>query len=141
MPIRQPTPPHVLYAWWVAAMEGKNPTVTFEPQCGWFKRRIAPRYSAGVLIKDAPLVPCRIWMHQAIDADGQLLEDEVLHCEVNGRERDPEEEWPWLCKRPISREEYRHLMAVRAWARKYAPESPDADPTKGIDWNEEPINF
>lgn len=141
MPIRQPTPQHVLYAWWVAAMDGKNPPVHDTPHCGWFKVRIAPRYSNGALIKDAPLVPARIWMHQVTDEIGELTEPEVLLCEVNGRPKDPLEQWLYLCKRPISREEYRHLMALGKWAREYEPESPLAKPDQGVNWNDEPINL
>lgn len=130
--MRQPTPQHELYAWWVATLSGLKPQITHEPQCGYFKRR---------LVRDGPFVVARIWMHQETDADGDLIAPEELRCEVDGKEKDPVEAWTWLAGKPITREEYRHLDAVRTWARQHAPEQPEADPDKPVDWLNAPLNF
>lgn len=99
---RAPTSPRVAYAWHRDAMAGKNPPITHEPHCGWFRRK---------LIKGGPFVPCRIFLEQPVDPEtGELLGDEVMRCEVAGKRRPPDEEWTWLADKPISREEYLDMM-------------------------------
>lgn len=110
--MRHPTPIDELYAWHSAAIAGKSPTVTSDPQCGWFK---VP------LVKGATPVPARIWCEQKIEA-GELIEPERLVCEVDGIARDPEEQWPWLCKRPIRVTEFEYLTQLRRWQRVNAPD-------------------
>lgn len=132
MAIRTPTPQHELYAWWVASLAGERPQITHEPQCGYFKRR---------LVKDGPWIVARIWLHQETDSIGELTAPEEMRCEVDGKERDPVDQWTWLAGRPITREEYRHLRAVRTWAKAHAPDQPEADPDKPVDWNDVPITF
>ena len=110
--MRQPTPPEELYRYHTAALD---PLVTFLPihpdaQCGWYKRRI---------VKGGPWLPARIWMEQPIDAEtGELTGDEILHCEVAGKERDADNEWMFLCTGAIPESEYRYMTAMAEWSRQ-----------------------
>lgn len=126
-PLRRPTPHDRLYAWHRAALAGEQPfTPISDPQCGWYRRR---------LVKGAAGVPARIWLHQEVDAaTGELLDDEELRCEVNGRPEDPLDQWIWLCKDPISEEHYNWMIADRTWALYHAPAEPIANPRQRIDW-------
>lgn len=84
-------------------MAGENPSVTFEPQPGWFLKREE---------RGGAFIPCSIWLEQPMDeATGELIGDEVLLCECGGDPCDPEATWTWLAKRPISKEEYDRRMA------------------------------
>ncbi len=127
--IRQPTPPAVAYAWHANALRGvygDEIVTTEEPQPGWFKRR---------LVKGGVFVPARIWIDGETDPDtGELLSDERLRCEVNGRSADPHEEWQWLAGAPISEAEFRYLTAVAAHAGWHQPDQPQANPRRPIDW-------
>lgn len=105
--IRQPTPISTLYAWHRAALAGLRPPVhEGEPQCGWFKTRLA---------KGGPFVPAVIRLDRDIDpATGELASPERIVCEVNGQPRNAWDAWGSLCKSPISREEYRDLQDLQA---------------------------
>lgn len=93
------------------------------PQCGWYRRR---------LIRGGPWVPARIWLVQSIE-DGMLVSDEFQRCQVNAAERDPEEEWLWLARQPITHDEFVYLAKVAGWAEAYDPNDPAAQPRKKID--------
>lgn len=128
--MREPTLLTDLYAWHRAALAGLKPQITSEPQCGWFRRRLVPRYSNGVLNRNAPFVPCRIWLHQEIDAEtGELAGPEELRCEVAGKPRDPIDEWAYLADSPITEAEYNFMVADAAYCREHHPSSPEANPT------------
>lgn len=100
---RRPTSQKAAYAWHRDMLAGKAPATTHEPQCGWFVRK---------LVKNGPLVPCRIFLEQPIDDEtGELIGDEVMRCEVDGKRRVAEDEWTWLASRPISQEEFLRLSA------------------------------
>jgi hypothetical protein len=105
--MRQPTPIANLLKWHRSALAGKNPPVhESEPQMGWFKTR---------MVRQGPYVPARIWVERDIcPQTGELIDDERLLCEVDGERRDPDREWIWLSKYPISKTEYEHLIALRA---------------------------
>lgn len=103
--IRQPTPFAQIYAWHRAAIAGENPPMHDGlPEAGWFKRR---------LVKGGPWVPVRIYIHREIDCTtGELTEPEELRCEIEGIDGgDPEKHWTYL--KPISRDEFDHLMDYR----------------------------
>lgn len=128
--MREPTPIAVAFAWHRQALEdmalGLEVTATEEPQCGWFRRRMA---------KGGVQVPARIWLFQEIDADtGELLSDELMQCEVNGEYRDPHDEWTWLFGQPISEAEFSYLTERNRWAERYAPDEPAANPRQPVDW-------
>ena len=61
------------------------------------------------------------------------MEDDVLHCLVNGQRRDPYSEWLWLAKEPITEAEYDFLVDDAAHARTHRPDDPKAHPGEPID--------
>lgn len=112
---RVPITQAAAYRWHREAVAGKEPAITHEPQCGWFRRK---------LVKGGPFVPVRIFLEQPTDAkSGELVGDEVMRCEVNGKRRPPEEEWTWIADKPISREEYLE-MTSGSFAGTDAPQEP-----------------
>lgn len=128
-----PTPHAELYDWHTRALRGIEPVNDGEPRCGWFKRK---------MVKGGVFVPARIWMFQDIDAaTGELLSDEMLQCEVNGRWADPEDAWSWICSNPITEQEYRYLEARIQHATVHEPDDAFADPRKPIDMNKTPLHW
>lgn len=124
--MRRPTPQALLYAWHNAVLGDLEHVTDDTPQCGWFKRK---------LVKGGVYVPARIWMVQEIDPEtGELLSDEILQCEVNGRSADPEDAWSWLCGNAITEAEFKFLTAAGEWSRSYAPAEPMANPHQRVDW-------
>ena len=105
---------------------GLEVDVTSEPACGWFRTR---------LVKGGPFVGARIWLQQFVCPDtGDLVADEYYCCEIDGRPCDAHEQWPWLCTRPITEQEFDYLTAAHVWAREHAPSDPFADASKPVDW-------
>lgn len=133
--MRKPTPREKLYRWHTDAVTAKqfgleveiNPD---EPQCGWFKRR---------LVKGGVFVPARVWMHQPVDQDGELVGEEVLQCETDGQCRDANDQWSWLADNPITESEFNFLTATRKWCTENAPHEPYANPGQPVDWHNVPI--
>ena len=102
--MRSATTPHIAFKWHRDMLAGKTPATTHEPQCGWFRRK---------LVKGGPFVPARIYLDQVTDPEtGELTGDEVMRCEVNGEQREPDSEWTWLADKPISRTEYLEMIAA-----------------------------
>lgn len=131
--MRTPTPRATLYAWHAQALAGREPVITDEPQCGWYKRK---------LVKGGVFVPARIWMVQPIDAEtGELVGDEILQAEVNGAYAEPQDCWSWLCANPITEAEFNYLTARIEHAIRHEPEDPFADARKPVDLNRTPILF
>jgi hypothetical protein len=56
----------------------------------------------------------------------------VLRCEVDGRPRDPNQEWTRLAMLPVKRAAFDFGTADSAHAKKWRPNDPKADPTKPI---------
>ena len=107
-------------------MAGNNPPMhDGDPQCGWYRSR---------LIKGGPPVPVAIWMHQPVDDDGELTDQEALKCTVLGKERDPFELWTWVCGDPISKNEYHFILDSIHWAKKNEPHTPEANPHLTVNW-------
>lgn len=142
--LRQPTDRAELYAWHADALDALKtgradnlkdlashspelmpPLDEGMPQCGWYAAKVSKR---------AVLVPSRIWLRSTVGEDGQLVEPEAMFCEIGDRPFDPEEVWVRLAVRPITVGEYRHMMALRAWARESAPDQPQAADGRPIDW-------
>ncbi|HEV8036164.1 hypothetical protein [Yoonia sp.] len=99
--IRQPTSKAAQYAWYRAAIAGREPPRhDGMPEAGFYKTR---------LVKGGPFVPIRIWLDQEIcPVTGELMADESLRCEALGQSRNPETIWTYL--RPIPRAEYDALV-------------------------------
>lgn len=142
--LRQPSDRNALYLWHGRALaalvdnraadlrelaandpDALPPIQEDAPQCGYFKLR---------KVRAAAFVPAKIYLEQVIGEDGELLSDEILRCEIGDELVDPLQAWPMLCLRPISASEYRYLMAVRAWAQTSAPDQPQAQEGRRIDW-------
>lgn len=142
--IRQPSDREELYRWHAQALAGlvrlgvhdlrelaaadpeAMPQISEgDPQCGYFLAKVR---------RFAVPVPAKIYVRSVVDDDGELVEPEVIKCELGGTEYDPLEAWPRLCIRPISRSEYAYLMSVRAWAHESAPDQPQARTGRPIDW-------
>lgn len=114
------------FAWHRSALTRRAVIVGDEPQCGWFARR---------LVKGGILVPARIWIEGAIfDDAGDLVDQPELRCEVNGRAADPFEQWHWLAGSPISEAEFNFMTKRAQWAAWYAPDLPEANPKRPVDW-------
>ena len=97
-----------------------------EPQEGFYRRR---------LVRGGPWVPARIWWEYGeVDQEsGHKMDDDVLHCLVNGRRRDPYREWLWLAKEPITEAEFNFMVDDAAHAKAHRPNDPKATPGKPID--------
>lgn len=108
--MRKPTSLVKLYAWHAAALtsdSARGPSITDAPQCGWYMRATGARNDP-----DTKHLPAMIWMVQPVDPEtGELIGEEILRCRVNGKDRDPREEWTWLAKRPISAAQYMEILA------------------------------
>lgn len=129
---RAPTPDP--YAWHRQAIAGRGQRepIADEPRCGWFKRKF---------VQGGPFVPARIWLVQDVGEDGELLDVELLQCEVNGAYADPVDQWSYLCGQPITEAEFRYMEATRQWAEQHAPDHPQAKPRERINLLTTPIRF
>ena len=130
--MRRPTDLYAAFQWWRDALAGKRPVITTEPEPGFYRRR---------LVKGGPWVGVAIWIEQEIGDEGDLLTDETLACARDGLTADPDEEWSYCAGNPITEEEYRYLCDRSKWAASYAPETPEARPTKSINLGELPPIF
>ena len=136
--MRRPTPLYEALAWHHAmlngvAMDEQQGIHSDDPQCGFFKVK---------LVRGGPWVPARIWLHQEIDPEtDELITDEVLRCEIAGRERDPYESWiTCLIGKVISEAEYKARKAHRddvTWNDDR--EDPYYNPRKRLDFNTLPF--
>jgi hypothetical protein len=131
--MREPTTAAAALRWHTQALNDKALHLDIDigddweqPKCGWYLTRLA---------RGGPFVPARIFIEQEICPEtGELLSDEVIKCEINGRLVDPEEAWPWLCREPIEESAFNYLMARAEYAKTWAPEEPAANPYKATDW-------
>lgn len=96
------------------------------PQCGFYQRR---------LVHLGPFVAARIWREPEIDfITEQPSGRDVLLCEVDGKRREPFDQWGYLCTAPISERDFRHMCGVTKWAREHAPTEPEANPNRPVDF-------
>jgi hypothetical protein len=118
-----------MYAWHAAVLAGR-PAPIYEGEdglligdngfwtCGWFKVRH---------VRKGAFVPARIYLLQMIDPEtGELTADEVLRCEIDGKDRDPLRAMHWIVETPIPKHEFDYLTALRHWQRVNAPEEYEA---------------
>jgi hypothetical protein len=120
------------YTWHSNALRGvfaDDLPITEDAQPGWYKTR---------LVKGGPFVPARVFVEREYDSEsGDLLTDERLRIEVNGRIIDEEKHadaWLGLAKRPITQAEYDYMTAVALHAGWHDTKQPQANPHKPIDW-------
>lgn len=102
-----------------------------EPQCGWYVRR---------MIRGGPYMPAEIWMEQLV-VDGELVGDERLLCEVDGKPASALDQWTFLAARPITQKEFRHLRKLSTWTKVNAPGEPLANPGQPVDHLKTPIPY
>lgn len=101
--MRKPTSKDVAFKWWREALEGVAPPPINEvPQAGYYKRR---------LVKGGPWVPVAIWIDSQTDESGELVQQEIIRCAVDGRESDPVTQWGYCCSHPISEVEFKRLVS------------------------------
>jgi hypothetical protein len=121
-PLRSPTPLSERWEWWERAVQGERPDVSeSEPQVGYYKVRKF-RYGAW---PRGPWLPARVWMEpQDIDSEtGELLSDEIIRMEINGKEVNPWTTWTYLASHPITEAEWKWLKAI-------SPLTPDKIPSR-----------
>ena len=98
------------------------------PQPGFFEMR---QVRGGVFVAAIIFRPCPIEFEpetfQAVDRWPHL------EAEVDGKPSGVNR--VWTSGRPIDMAEYLFLRDDRAWAREYAPESPEANPRQAVDFN------
>jgi len=88
--------------WWQDALAGKKPPIhDGHPQCGYFRRK---------LHRDGPWVPAVIW-HK----DGELV------CRVGNEMRDPQDQWTWLAKNPVTKEAAMEAFKTGEWPDQGTP--------------------
>lgn len=122
--MRQPTLDP--YAWHRAAIAGLKPPIHMnDVHPGWFKTR---------LVRGGPWVGARIWLERTVDeATGELLSDEILCCDIDGKPCDPLDKWTWIAGHPIPQQEYDYLVNLKRFAQSHDPREPLAKPTKATD--------
>lgn len=101
-----------------------------DPQCGWFKVR---------LTKGGVLVAARVFVHQLVDQDGALVDQERLVCQLGADFVDPLDAWTLILNRPIPRSEYQYQAELFAWSTRYQPGAPQARPHQAVDFSTAPI--
>ncbi len=130
--MREPTPLLDQLRWHRLALTGEAPLPAVDdPQVGWYQR---------TLTKGGVMVPVRIWLQQDTHFDtGELLDDEVLLCTVNGRRADAHVQWSYVAGNPITEEEFDYLTRRNVWAAKHHPERPEATPYQPVDFLTVPL--
>ena len=120
--MRMPQTPEQRWAWWEASLNGLEPNIhEDEPHEGFYKCR---RFPYGHWPR-GPYVPARIWWEAHTDpATGELISDERLCAEVDGKRANAWRVWPWLAKNPITESEWRWLTALRPLLPTKIPEKP-----------------
>jgi len=61
------------------------------------------------------------------------------HC--NGQFIEIDRVWPECARQQIDAKEYAYLSRLQAWAKEHAPNSPEADPRKPVNWLTAPLNI
>lgn len=130
------------YEFWKAAIEGKGPEVTEEPQEGFYRIRRGKAW-----------IPVAIWWDGEYDENDELGEDAKLVCIVgfsdSAQERDLSEIWDprssnpmsvWLvaAKHPVTEEAYRQAFDTGRWPDD-APE-PARGSVMGDNLPDEPVD-
>ncbi len=98
------------------------------PEPGFFRMKLT---RGGIFVAAIIWRPCRIESNpetfQAVDRWPHL------EAEIDGKPADVDRVWTSGRRIPIA--EYQFLKADRAWAREWAPQSPEANPRVAIDFD------
>lgn len=117
--------------WWTKAIKRHNGMWPETPQDGFFKCR---------LVRGGVWVAARIWRDPEKDfMTGKATGYDVVHCEIAGKAQNAMAKWDMLARNPISQEDFNYLKATSEWAKQYAPNSSEANPSSPIDWLVEPL--
>lgn len=109
----------------------------------------APQLYAIRLVSRGPRVACRLWYGPVIDpVTGEEL-DRGHHwqCLINGEHADAHDiaifigDEAYVKGEMIDQAEHDYLVSVYKWALVNAPNSPEANPRRAIDINEQPPVF
>lgn len=98
-----------------------------QPVAGWYAVRI---------VKNGPKIAARLWFgppNDPLPPHEPLDRSPRWQAERGGQECLLEDLWPFCHASPITEAEYRHLLAVQAWATEHSPHAPEATPGKAID--------
>lgn len=109
--MRQPSTPAQRWQWWERAVAGDPlPLHEDEPQAGFYSVR---KFRYGDW-PTGPRVPARIWWEPGeIDPEtGELLTDERLLGEVDGKPINPWNQWTWIARNPIPETDWKWLKAL-----------------------------
>lgn len=117
-------------AWWKSELRSRGTEKLPEiPQCGFFVTR---------LHRGGPWVGARIWREVQRDLEtDKPTGKEIIYCEVNGRRSDPVRWWPGLSNNVTTMEDAGFELADAAWAKRFAPDDPKANPHKPIDFTKQ----
>jgi hypothetical protein len=107
-------------------------TPLWPPISGHYKMRLG---------KKAAWSAVRIWLGQFIDDNGDPRGMFCWRAEINGREVDIHDAWPYCAGRRIDKAEYDYMRSVHEWAASDAPHSPEANPRKPVDFIRMPTIF
>lgn len=131
--IRLPHVPAPLVWWHGIPKDGVTALgeIPRDPQDGYFKTR---------LVRGGPCVPARIFRDEEKDfVTGKLTGFDIVKCEINGKAKNPLREWLQLARMPITKADFDHRVAVSDWAKKYDPNSSEANEDRAIDWLTQPL--
>lgn len=104
-----------------------------------------PGYYALRLVKDGPFVAAMITHAPTLDPEtGEPMDRSPLWSAFIDGElvEEPSPDWVaagvgriWHAGERVSQEDYDYRLALAAWAREHAPNSPEANPFKPVDYN------
>lgn len=113
-------------------VEGAMPIM--EPVAGFYRMKLS---GGGVA------VGIKLWNGPPYDPiDGTELDRSWRwQAHVNGKPIDFDRVWPKCVGQPIDAAEYEYLSSLQAWGEANAPNSPEANPHKSINWLTAPLNI
>lgn len=114
-----------------AAGQGFDPDT---PVAGFYKMR---------LCSGAVPVGIRIWWGQPLDPiDGSVLDRSFRwNASANGQLIELERVWPRCAGDAITEAEAQYLTTLQSWGEQNAPDSPQANPNKRVDFLTAPLPF
>lgn len=105
-----------------------------QPEPGYYRRR---------LVRGGPWVAVRIWRgFGRCPHTGDILERGwQLRCTVAGADANPFDQWLWVCREPITEQEFKYLTDIKNYAVEHEPDLPEATPRSAVDFNKIQFNF
>jgi hypothetical protein len=106
-----------------------------KPECGWWRVR---------LTKGGPFAAASIQYEQTLHEPGEpsnLMErSAIMTARINGEVVLLADVWERR-KEPITKASHDYMVADTAWAKKFSPDEPQANPRKKVDWLQAPLPF